>query len=224
MTHALRTTEYNDRDEQYHWLQDVMKLRKVHIYAFGKMNFVNTVLSKRKLNWFVNEGLVEGWFDPRFPTVQGCVRRGMHVEALMNFIISQGASRRVITMEWDKFWAENKRVLEDICVRYMGVSQPDAVPFEITNYSPQGGASEAGEPVDVPMHPQKPEMGNRVMRRSGRLLIDQEDAQTYRVGEEVTFLRWGNFNIDEIARDASGLKVLGMKVSDYYYYYYYYFV
>jgi glutamyl-tRNA synthetase len=94
----------------------------VHIYAFGKMNFVNTVLSKRKLNWFVEQKLVEGWFDPRFPTIQGCVRRGVNVEALKNFIISQGASRRIITMEWDKFWAENKRVLEETSARYMGVA------------------------------------------------------------------------------------------------------
>lgn len=59
------------------------------MYAFF---FVNTN------NRFVEQGLVESWFDPRFPTIQGCVRRGMNVEALKNFIIGQGASRRVITM------------------------------------------------------------------------------------------------------------------------------
>jgi len=111
VTHAIRTTEYDDRNEQYHWLQNALELpHKTHIMSIGKVNFVHTVLSKRKLNWFVEEGLVEGWFDPRFPTVQGCIRRGVNVDALKNFIIMQGASRRVITMEWDKFWSENKKV------------------------------------------------------------------------------------------------------------------
>lgn len=48
------------RDEQYHWIQNALNLRKVTIYSFGKMNFIHTVLSKRKLNWFVENNLVEG--------------------------------------------------------------------------------------------------------------------------------------------------------------------
>jgi hypothetical protein len=123
-------------DEQYHWIQNALKLRRVYIQAFGKMNFVNTVLSKRKLAWFVENKLVDGWFDPRFPTVQGCIRRGVNVDALKSFIISQGASRRVITMEWDKFWAENKKVLEEKCLRLMGISPvSDAVKVYIENWT-----------------------------------------------------------------------------------------
>ena len=64
-----------------------MGLRKVHIQAFGKMNFVHTVLSKRKLNWFVEQGLVEGWFDPRFPTIQGCVRRGIFILGMQEYAL-----------------------------------------------------------------------------------------------------------------------------------------
>ena len=71
ISHELRIkTEYNDRDFQYHALQRLMGLRKVRIWSFSKLNFVYTVLSKRKLQWFVDNGKVPNWNDPRFPTVQ----------------------------------------------------------------------------------------------------------------------------------------------------------
>lgn len=192
VTHALRTTEYNDRKEQYEWFQKAMKLRPVYITEFGKMNFVHTVLSKRRLTWFVDNNLVDGWFDPRFPTVQGCVRRGMNVDTLKTFMINQGASRRVVNMEWDKFWAENKKVLEDTSPRYMGVDENNAVHVELTNVSNIVSAH------DVPIHPSKPEMGTRVMRRLNDVIIDQADAKTLSDGEEFTLLRWGNVTITSI--------------------------
>jgi glutamyl/glutaminyl-tRNA synthetase len=204
VTHAMRTTEYNDREEQYYWLQNAMGLRKVNIFTFGKVNFVNTVLSKRKLNWFVEEKLVDGWFDPRFPTIQGCIRRGVNVEALKSFILGMGASKRIITMEWDKFWAENKKVLEESSARYMGVDSKDVVEFSVTNLP------SIVEVVATQIHPQKPEMGTRALRRSNKLLVDQADAALYKEGEEVTFIRWGNFYIDKIIKDAEG-KVLSME-------------
>lgn len=58
--------------------------------TYGKINFIYTVLSKRKLNWFVEQKIVDGWNDARFPTIQGCIRRGMNVDSLKKFIISQG--------------------------------------------------------------------------------------------------------------------------------------
>ena len=64
-------------------------LRKPFIWAYSRLNLMNTVMSKRKLTWFVDEGLVDGWDDPRLPTVRGVIRRGMTVEGLKQFIVAQ---------------------------------------------------------------------------------------------------------------------------------------
>ncbi|PRQ55953.1 putative glutamate--tRNA ligase [Rosa chinensis] len=102
ITHALRSSEYHDRNAQYYRIQEDMGLRKVHVYEFSSLNMVYTLHSKRKLLWFVQNDKVNGWDDPRFPTVQGIVRRGLKVEALIQFILEQGASKNLNLMEWDK--------------------------------------------------------------------------------------------------------------------------
>lgn len=64
-------------------------IRKPIIYDYSRLNLQYTLLSKRKLTWFVQQGLVSGWDDPRFPTVRGILRRGLKVESLKEFIIAQ---------------------------------------------------------------------------------------------------------------------------------------
>lgn len=119
VTHTLRTTEYHDRDAQFYWILEALGLRhRPHIWEYSRLNMTYTVLSKRKLTWFVNEGLVDGWDDPRFPTVRGILRRGMTVEGLKQFIIAQGSSKSVVFMEWDKIWAFNKKVIDPVAIRY----------------------------------------------------------------------------------------------------------
>ena len=61
VTHALRTTEYHDRDPQYTWFCKHLEIREPHVYEYSRLNLQNTVLSKRKLRWFVEQGIVSGW-------------------------------------------------------------------------------------------------------------------------------------------------------------------
>ena len=87
VTHALRSAEYSDRANGYAWVIEKLGLRKVGVQEFSRLNFLNTCLSKRKLKWIIEQGYVEGWEDPRFPTVQGIMRRGMTVMALSKFML-----------------------------------------------------------------------------------------------------------------------------------------
>ncbi|PCG89968.1 Glutamyl/glutaminyl-tRNA synthetase, class Ib [Penicillium occitanis (nom. inval.)] len=100
VTLALRNNEYRDRNAQYEWIQSTLGLRPVLSWDFSRLNFVRTVLSKRKLTRIVNEGKVWDWSDPRMPTIRGIIRRGVTVPVLREFILKQGPSRNILNLEW----------------------------------------------------------------------------------------------------------------------------
>jgi glutamyl-tRNA synthetase len=89
----------------------------------SRLNFNYTLLSKRKLKKFVEEGMVWGWDDPRFPTIRGLRRRGMTAEALRTYILGLGASQAILHMEWDSIWTANKKVIDPIAPRYYAVDK-----------------------------------------------------------------------------------------------------
>lgn len=87
----------------------------------SRINFIYTLLSKRKLHWFVDQNLVTGWDDPRFPTVRGIRRRGLTLDALRTYMLAQGPSQAQMLLEWDGIWAANKKVIDPIVPRFWAI-------------------------------------------------------------------------------------------------------
>jgi bifunctional glutamyl/prolyl-tRNA synthetase len=190
VTHALRTTEYMDRDDQYYWFIEKMNLRRPYIWAYSRLNLQHTVLSKRKLTYFVEEGFVDGWDDPRMPTVRGVTRRGMTVEGLKEFIMAQGSSRSVVTMEWDKIWSFNKKVIDPIAPRHFGLSKLGLTKVNVENAN-DSSAMKA-------FHPKNESCGEKEVHYSKSVFVETADAETFAPGENVTFINWGNLLISKI--------------------------
>merc|ERR1739838_1001472 len=205
VTHALRTTEYMDRDDQYNWFIDQLGLRKPHIWAYSRLNLQHTVLSKRKLTYFVEEGLVDGWDDPRMPTVRGVVRRGMTVEGLQEFILAQGSSRSVVTMEWDKIWSFNKKIIDPIAPRHFGLAKENLTLVNVKD------AKESS--AKYPFHPKNESCGQKDIFYSNKIWVETADAETFVEGENVTFINWGNLAITKVNKNNGKLESIDAKLN-----------
>lgn len=192
VTHALRTTEYTDRNPQYQWFLDILKLRQVHIWDFSRMNFIRTELSKRKLTKMIETGRVWGWDDPRLPTIRGVRRRGMTIPALREFILKQGPSRNIVNMDWTNFWATNKKEIDPVAPRHTAVESKDAVKATVLN----GPATPYTE--DKPKHPKNASIGLKKVAYSRQLILDQEDVKLFKQDEEITLMNWGNAFVRKI--------------------------
>lgn len=199
ITHALRTIEYRDRNPQYNWMLDALELRKVYIWDFARMNFIRTLLSKRKLTKFVDSGVVWGWDDPRFPTIRGIRRRGMTIDALREFILKQGPSRNIVNLDWTSFWATNKKYIDPIAPRHTAVTKDNMVTVTVK------GARVAPYTEDKPKHGKNPELGNKKVAYSSEILVDQADAQAFTQDEEITLMNWGNAIVRSIKHSLNPL-------------------
>jgi len=194
ITHALRATEYTDRNPQYQWFIDTLKLRTIHLWDFSRLNFIKTFLSKRKLAKLVDTGKVWGWDDPRMPTIRGIRRRGMTIAALRDFIIRQGPSRNISLQDWKSFWATNIKEIDPVAPRHTAVLKKDIVKVTLT------GKEAPAEPFkqDKPKHPKNPEVGTKKVTYSSHIVLDQADAKSFKKDEEITLMSWGNAFVREI--------------------------
>lgn len=199
VTHALRTTEYADRVDQYYWFIDALKLRKVHLWEFSRLNFIKTFLSKRKLTKVVDTGKVNGWDDPRMPTVRGILRRGLTPAALREFMIRQGPSRNVVTMDWTILWATNKKILDPVVPRHVAIYKKDLVTATIA------GGPEKTYNEEKPKHVKNPAVGTKLVTFGNKVYLDQTDTASFGTNEEITLMGWGNAIVRQVSKSDAGV-------------------
>lgn len=169
VTHSLCSTEFEDQRPFYDWVIAETEMASVpHQYEFGRLNLLQTVTSKRKLKMLVDECIVDGWDDPRMPTISGLRRRGYTPEAIKAFVFEAGISKAYGSIDLKMLEHFIREDLKLKAPRTMAVLDPLKV--VITNY-PEGQT----ELLEAENNTENPEMGNRQIPFSREIYIERED-------------------------------------------------
>ena len=168
VTHSVCTLEFEDHRPLYDWFLDELNIYHSQQIEFARLNLTHTVLSKRRLIDLVNEGYVNGWDDPRMPTISGLRRRGYTPEALRGFCDRIGVARRDNTVDIALLEHTLRDDLNKRSPRVMAVLDPLKVVIE--NY-PEGQTEE----ISSANNPEDSSMGERFVPFSRTVFIEKDD-------------------------------------------------
>lgn len=206
ITHSICTLEFQDNRRLYDWVLEHITIDcQPHQYEFSRLNLEYTVMSKRKLNQLVTEKLVDGWDDPRMPTISGLRRRGFTPASIREFCKRIGVTKQENMIEFSSLESCIREDLNEHAPRAMAVLDPVKVVIE--NF-------EAGkvETLTLANHPNKPEMGEREVPFTRELWIEREDFREegnkkYKrlvLGKEVRLRGAYVIKAERIEKDAQG--------------------
>ncbi len=205
ITHSICTLEFENNRPLYDWILDSLEAYHPQQIEFARLNLSHTVLSKRKLLQLVQEKLVEGWDDPRMPTLSGLRRRGYTPSAIRQFCDEIGVSKMDSIIEVAVLENAIRQELNKTAPRVMAVLRP--LKLVITNY-PQSKTEE----LDAINNPENPSAGTRKVPFGRELYIERDDFREvppprfYRLspGKEVR-LRYAYFiKCTDVVKDAGG--------------------
>ena len=207
VTHSMCSLEFDNHRILYDWFVEKCEMSNVpHQYEFGRLNITNTVMSKRYLRQLVDQGYVDGYDDPRMPTLVALKRKGFTPEAIRNFILYTGLSRiNSVTNaeELDNFLREEQKMK---ATRPMAVIRPLKV--VIDNY-PEGQI----EYLEASNNMENPELGNRQIAFGKYLYIEQDDFveekpnrkwKRLSIGDEVRLMHAYFIKANSVVKDADG--------------------
>ncbi len=188
VTHALRSKEYELRDELYAAVLDAVHLRKPVVYDFSRLALKGTVLSKRLVKPLIEAGKVSGWNDPRLPTLAGLRRRGLLPQAIKEFVLSFGLSKVESKPNWEALLSHNRKLLDPLSERRFFVAHPLRVNL----------LGNVAREVVLKNHPHDPSKGTRKVEVRESVFISLDD-----VPANGGLLRLKDFTLVQVRREGS---------------------
>ena len=168
ITHSICTLEFEDHRPLYDWYLNSLEVYHPQQIEFARLNLNYTIMSKRKLKRLVDEGHVDGWSDPRMPTISGLKRRGYTPESIKHFSDEIGVTKRDTVVDVAKLENALREDLNKRAPRVMGVLDP--IKVVITNY-PEGEI----ETLDAKNNPEDESAGKRKISFSKEIFIERND-------------------------------------------------
>jgi glutaminyl-tRNA synthetase len=206
ITHSLCTLEFEDHRPLYDWVLDNITIPcHPQQIEFSRLNLQYTVMSKRKLTQLVTEGHVDGWDDPRMPTIAGLRRRGYTPGAIRDFVHRIGVTKADNTVEMGVLENSIREALDPVTPRRMAVLRP--LKMVITNYP-----EDAEEQLEAANHPKDETLGSRRVPFCREVYIDREDFREQAPGKFKRLVTGGEVRLrnayvvrcDEVIKDAAG--------------------
>ncbi|OOF59375.1 glutamine--tRNA ligase [Rodentibacter myodis] len=205
ITHSLCTLEFQDNRRLYDWVLDNISIERPlpHQYEFSRLNLEYTLTSKRKLLKLVTDGIVDGWNDPRMPTISGLRRRGYTPASIREFCRRIGVTKQDNVVEYSALESCIRDDLNENAPRAMAVLNPLKVVIE--NFGEK-------EILTAPNHPNRPELGTRELPFTREIYIDQADFREeankqYKrlvLGKEVRLRNAYVIKAERVEKDAEG--------------------
>lgn len=190
VTHAFRTKEYELRNELYRQILNILHMRVPEVIEFSRLEFEGLPVSKRKLKPLIEEKKVEGWSDPRLPTLMGLKKRGFTPEAIRRFVLSLGITLSETKPSIEILESFNRKIIDSKAKRLLFVN----VPFKITINN-----AEAKEAI-LKNHPSL-EMGYRKINIKNTVFISYLDAEKLNIGMEIRLIDLYNIKMSGIDKD-----------------------
>jgi len=170
---SICTLEFENHRPLYNWFCESLKIHQPRQIEFARLNITYMVMSKRKLLQLVKENHVNGWDDPRMPTISGLRRRGYTPEAMRDFCADIGIAKFNSTIEIVRLENAIRNQLNQIALRRMAVLDP--IKLTITNWPKDASGNDIVEMMTAVNNPEDSSAGMRQVPFSGSLLIEQED-------------------------------------------------